>query len=206
MTFTLTVIIVVTIAVWAIVATGKKKEVQQPKQQPAPQPDSFPLFRELTEAEEEAKRQASEAFDFKTVLDILNDTYKGPLPEHDGFYWSNLYPHLYCTKIAGVNMQKGLDVLADGKPFDAQLVPEPENPHDANAIRIEDMQNHIRLGYIPADETDDVRTVLHNRFPYPCKALIERVDDYDDDTFTEHTFLVGKIAISRPSVSPCANT
>ena len=39
-----------------------------------------------------------------------------------------------------------------------QLVPEPDNPYDKNAIRVE--AEHVLIGYVPADKTAHVREIL----------------------------------------------
>ena len=68
--------------------------------------------RVLSAQEREAIRQADEAFDWSTHNAIVEGTYNGPLPEHDGIYWSNLYPNIYHTKIAGINFCRGIKNLA----------------------------------------------------------------------------------------------
>jgi hypothetical protein len=97
---------------------------------------------------------------------------------------------VYKTKIAGVNMRTGTRAFA-GLFIDCQLVPEPENPHDANAIKIVEVTTGTHMGYIPAKETQDVRTFLRNDFSHTHRAYIEEVGDTDD------SFLVGEIEITR---------
>jgi len=152
--------------------------------------------RALTDAELEVIRQADEAFDYYTRRAIVDGTYDGPLPDYDGVYWSNIYPDLYHTKIAGINFARGIKNLA-GTYFDAQLVADPKNKYDQNAIEIIHAEGYKHLGYIPADETAAVREFLNNQIPYPCQAHISEKYDYDD-----RPFLVGEINIKRPSVSP----
>ena len=48
----------------------------------------------LTDVEQEAIRQADEAFDWQTHNAIVNGTYAGSLPDYDGAYWSRIYPDL----------------------------------------------------------------------------------------------------------------
>ena len=112
---------------------------------------------------------------------------------------------VYKTKIAGVNMRTGTRAFAGlfivnmrtgtrafaGLFIDCQLVPEPENPHDANAIKIVEVTTGTHMGYIPAKETQDVRTFLRNDFSHAHRAYIEEVGDTDD------SFLVGEIEITR---------
>ena len=163
-----------------------KNVVETPKEEP----------RVLTDAENEAIRQAEEAFDYDTRRAVINGTYDGPLPDYDGVYWSSIYPDLYHTKIAGINFARGIKNLA-GTCFDAQLVADPKNKYDQHAIEIIHAEGYKHLGYIPADETSAVREFLNNQLPYPCRAHIVEKYDYDD-----RPFLVGEINIKRPNVSP----
>lgn len=180
-----------------IYITMNKKELAQPSQQQSPQ--RLPL----TDAEREAIRQADEAFDLDTHIAIVNGTYTGPLPEYDGFYWSNIYPDLYHTKIAGINFRRGIRNLA-GMYFDALLVAEPKNKYDPNAIKIIHAEDHRHLGYIPADETADVRAWVNNTLPYPCHAHIDEFEDYDEEHERDITRLYGciNIAKNQPKETP----
>ena len=177
-----------------------KKEPANTSSTPSqpPQPARTPL----TDAEREAIRQSDEAFDLDTHIAIVNGTYTGPLPEYDGFYWSNIYPDLYHTKIAGINFRRGIRNLA-GVYFDALLVAEPKNKYDQNAIKIIHAEDHRHLGYIPADETDSVRAWINYTLPYPCRAHIDEFEDYDEEKERDVTKLYGSINIKcAPKVSP----
>ena len=179
--------------IFLIISSASKPN--QIKQEIKNQPQRAPL----TDAENEAIRQAREAFDFDTQISIIKGTYTGPLPEHVVFdKWTNLYPELYHTKIAGINFRKGIRNLAT-LYFDAMLIPEPTNKHDKNAIKIVHAEDHRLLGYIPAEETDDVRKWVNNQFPYPCSAFIDECEEWDDVRDRERTFLVGEINIQRPT-------
>jgi hypothetical protein len=59
--------------------------------------------------------------------------------------------------------------------FVGRLVPEPDNPHDPNAIRIESPDG-ARLGYVPKDRTNEVRA--YASLPCPCCCFIARHGDY----------------------------
>ncbi|MBQ1265489.1 MAG: HIRAN domain-containing protein [Proteobacteria bacterium] len=166
--------------------------------------------RQLSDAEREAIRQAEDVFDFETRIAILQGTYTGPLPEHiAGGHWTELYPDIFHTKIAGINYRKGLGNLA-GLFFDARIEPEPKNKYDKNAIKIIKADDGLHLGYIPADETSYVRQFINNDFNSHCEAFIEEGEDWDYDTEREKRFLYGYINIHRPSsdnstsVSPTA--
>jgi len=43
------------------------------------------------------------------------------------------------------------DAFAPGRPL--ALVPEPENPHDPDAIAVWDVDRRLQAGYVPADAT-----------------------------------------------------
>ena len=179
--------------IFLIISSASKPN--QIKQEIKNQPQRAPL----TDAENEAIRQAKEAFDFDTQIAIVKGTYTGPLPEHIAFdKWTDLYPELYHTKIAGINFRKDIRNLAYIY-FDAILIPEPTNKHDKNAIKIVHAEDGRLLGYIPADETGDVRKWVNNQFPYPCRAFIDECEEWDDVRERERSFLVGEINIQRPT-------
>lgn len=159
--------------------------------------------RTLTDAEMEAIRQADDVFDIATHNAIQNGTYNGPLPEHiAGGHWTDIYPNIYRTKIAGINFAKGISSLA-GTWFDACLVAELDNKYDPNAIEIIHAEGYKHIGYIPAGETSTVRDFINNQLPYPCRAYIEEVEDEEDENGKIRTYFSGKITINRPLVSPC---
>lgn len=135
----------------------------------------------------EVKRQAEERGDSDTVNAVLNMTYDGPLPKKlaDGSY-SRIYT-LYDYNIAGINYREGIaDYIGE---FEGYLQPDRENEHDPNAIAIYASDGH-HLGYIPAYETDEVRSLpLH--FPIPVSVSIEECYDYDES----RRFFVGSVTI-----------
>ena len=152
----------------------------------------------LTDAEREAIRQADEAFDIDTHIAIVKGTYTGKLPEHIvANHWTQLYPDLYHTKIAGINFRRGIKNLA-GVYFDAQLVAEPKNKFDHNAIKIVHATDGRHLGYIPADETDAIREWVNNQLPYPCRAHIDEFEEWDDEKERDVIRLYGEINIKHP--------
>ncbi len=155
--------------------------------------------RPLTPEEREALRQAERAFDWQTANSILKREYTGTLPEHIvGGHWTNLYPNLYQTSIAGINFRKGIKDLA-GLYFDAILVPDPKNKFDSKAIKIVHAGDGRHLGFIPAEETDDVRAFVNNQFPYSTvRAHIDEGEDEDFDTGRTRHFLIGEINIQKP--------
>ena len=188
---------VIIIIVGCIVFSNKHTIVYEYPDKPQPQ-QKKPVRSPLTEAEREAIRQADEAFDWKTHNAIVNGNYTGPLPDYDGAYWSNIYPDLYHTKIAGINFCRGIKDLA-GIYFDALLIPDPKNKYDANAIKIIHAEDKRHLGFIPASETHTVRDFVKNIFPFPCRAYVDEGEEWDALKECECTYLVGEINIKRPS-------
>ena len=166
----------------------------QQQQQKEPEPPKRPP---LTDAEREAIRQADEAFDWSTHNAIVRGTYTGNLPEHIvANHWTQLYPDLYHTKIAGINFRRGIKDLA-GVYFDAVLVADTKNKYDHNAIKILHAQDKRHLGFIPADETDAVRSWVNNQLPYPCRAHIDEFEEWDEEKECDVTRLYGEINIKK---------
>ena len=74
----------------------------------------------------------------------------------------------------------------------AALVPEPSNEFDPNAIKVVAEDGH-HLGYIHRDQTDMVRSWVHNHFPHYCVAMVLEHDDEDDG----HRFFTGYLYILK---------
>lgn len=73
--------------------------------------------------------------------------------------------------IAGINYRGDLtNALGTNE---AVLIPEPTNPHDPNAIRIE-LTDGTHVGYIPADQTAEAAKHLQA----PTYAIIRRTQTY----------------------------
>lgn len=73
--------------------------------------------------------------------------------------------------IAGINYRGDLtNALGTNE---AVLIPEPTNPHDPNAIRIE-LTDGTHVGYIPADQTAEAAKHLQS----PTYAIIRRTQTY----------------------------
>ena len=122
---------------------------------------------------------------------IMNGTYRGSLPEprDDGGYLS-IYDDLRILKIAGINYRQGI-IRYMGRVMSA-LVPEPANEFDPNAIKIVAEDRH-HLGYIPTNQTDFVRSLTEESFPYRCECHIYQAEDEDDG----HKFFYGFVYIKR---------
>ena len=162
----------------------------------AKQENETPPRPPLTDAEREAIRQADEAWDWDTHNAIVAGTYSGPLPEliYDG-HWTDLYPDIYHTSVAGINFRRGIKDLA-GTTFDATLVAEPNNKHDPNAIKIVSFDGR-HIGYIPADETEDVRQFISGDLPHPCRVHVDEGEEENYDTGRIRHYLIGRVNITR---------
>jgi len=128
----------------------------------------------------------------KTIADAINaNTYSGPLPERraDGG-WLSIFDNLRILSIAGINHRKNIDRYT-GR-VECALVPESTNEFDPDAIKIVAEDSH-HLGYIPSGQTDFVRSLTANEFPYRCIAFIEEHEDEVDG----HRFFVGHVYIKR---------
>ena len=164
----------------------------EPKEHPQPTPKRH----ELSDAEREAMRQADEVCDMTTYFTIMHGEYTGQLPEHIvGGHWTDMYPDIYRTNIAGINFRKDAKSYS-GQIIDCMLYADPKNEYDPNAIKIV-TNDYTHIGFIPADETECVRQWV-NKLPYPCRARIqERTEcDYND---RERTYLIGNICINKPN-------
>lgn len=149
--------------------------------------DDIERMRQLAEAMIQAK-SAGHDDDYEA---IMNGTYNGPLPEprDDGGYLS-IYDDLRILKIAGINYRQGI-IRYTGRVM-AALVPEPANEFDPNAIKIVAEDRH-HLGYIPTNQTDFVRSLTDESFPYRCECHIYQAEDEDDG----HKFFYGFVYIKR---------
>ena len=139
----------------------------------------------------EAFIQAGIVGDQKTIDAINSDNYDGPLPEkRDDGGWLSIYENLRILNIAGINYRSNIAKYV-GR-VECALVTEPENEFDKNAIKIVAEDRH-HLGYIPSNQTDFVRSLTANEFPYRCTAFIHDDEDEDDG----HKFFVGHVYIKR---------
>ena len=140
----------------------------------------------------EALQQAKAQGDDKTVQAILNMTYTGPLPEkkEDGTY-TMIYKNYLRFKIAGINHIEGISEY-EGK-FIGEVVPEPTNQYDPNAIKIVHQDGKF-LGYVPAEDTAQLREWVNNKFPYKCYGEIFQDEDYDED----RKYYWGEVIVEKP--------
>ena len=158
-----------------------------------------PTLRPLTPSEREALRQAEDVLDWNTADQIIRREYTGPLPYEvlDGM-WSSLYPDTFSTKIAGINYHKAAARQLAGTTFNVTIKADPKNEYDKNAIKVVHSETKKHLGFIPAEETDDVRDFLHGKLPHSnCRAYIDEAEDTDFDTGRTRTYFTAKLAIKR---------
>ena len=188
-------LIILAVIIFLIAVFGKSSP-QRPIQSQQPQRHS------LTDAEKEIIRQADEVWDWQTHNAVVNGTYNGPIPEHIvGDLWTELYPDIYTTKIAGINFRKGIKNTADTY-CDCSLVEDPKNRHDPNAIKVIHSDGR-HIGFIPAEYTDVVRKFINSQFPYTnVRARI--VGREEENYYTEHTrhYLDGELCIYKPGTTP----
>ena len=186
-------LIVIIFCLLLILAVFKIYTATAPKQKDEPTPER----KELSDAEREAMRQAEDVLDMTTYFTIMHGEYTGKLPEHIvGGHWTDMYPNIYRTKIAGINFRKDAKSYS-GQIIDCMLYADPKNEYDSNAIKIV-TNDYTHIGFIPADETECVRQWVNNKLPYQCRANIqERTEcDYND---RERTYLIGNICINKPN-------
>ena len=176
-------IIAVIIIVVVAIKIGKQDNV--PAARPSGLPDGLKM----------ARQRAIESGDTEAVQAIDNGTYKELLDQRAADRESKIAPgiDIYQYSIAGINYRKGIaNYLGRSTGY---IKPEPTNRHDPNAIAVYADDGH-HLGYIPADETNDVRA-LRLRFPIPVALDIEEC--YDDD---DRRFYVGDVTIQVQTKKP----
>ena len=190
---TIITLIAVAIAAFYLIKRSLEHNKEVERQQMQKAKADADAFKEL---KKEAARiqvfiQAGIVGDQKAVDDINAGCYNGPLPERrsDGG-WLSIYENLRILNIAGINYRSNIAKYV-GR-VECALVPEPENEFDKNAIKVVAEDRH-HLGYIPSNQTDFVRSLTANEFPYRCTAFIHDAEDEDDG----HKFFVGHVYIKR---------
>ena len=84
-----------------------------------------------------------------------------------------------AMSVAGIN-KHGCQMKHVGT-FVGQLVAEPDNDFDANAIKVMHSDG-THLGYIKKEETDAVRQMLGKDFkPYPVVGQVKFVEEKDEE-------------------------
>lgn len=134
------------------------------------------------------RQHAEQIGDTEAVQAIDNGTYTELLEQRASKRVQTITADddIYSYSISGINYRKGIAAYIGRST--GYIKPEPTNIHDPNAIAVYADDGH-HLGYIPADETDDVRD-LRLRFPIPVTVDIDEC--YDDD---DRRFYVGEVTI-----------
>lgn len=97
------------------------------------------------------------------------------------YYSFNVVGMKYCP----VSTKKFIDRMTGGETV--ELVPDPKNRYDKNAIKVmaydDYKMENVRIGYVPADETLEIRQIMDEN---PClDCIIDFVNsDLDDDYFS----------------------
>ena len=136
-----------------------------------------------------ARQRAEQQGDTEAVQAIDNGTYKELLEKRASERVTTLPPgvEIYQYNIAGINFRRGIAAYVGNSV--GCLKPQPHNQYDPNAIAVYSTDGH-HIGFIPADETEDVRA-LRLRFPIPVSVYIEEC--YDDTE--DRTYFVGTVTI-----------
>lgn len=128
-------------------------------------------------------------------------------------------PETFTFKLAGTSFVQDtiLKYQYAFRPKHATLIPDPQNPHDPNAIGV--YVNDERVGYVPKSHCTHVKKIL---FTYPISDISVKFhsssikDDYDyddddddndfkndNDSFDDDNVIVwGKCTISYTSYKP----
>ena len=109
-------------------------------------------------------------------------------------------------KVAGISHYKD-DIIKnfaseiDDGEFDyetssVELIPEPENKYDPNAIKV--LVNGIKIGYVPKELTSFVRDIIDSPNFLGAEVTIfgEKYQGYDDDDETDEIDLWASIHLS----------
>lgn len=196
-TFIYSLAVIVAFVLIAITSSKKYKKgkVQAPFEPPKKTYHPIYLLRIA-----EVKRRAEERGDTATIEACNNMTYKGPLP--------TMKPdHTFVAEgssiieysIAGINFKRGISHYVG--EIMGYIEAEPKNKYDPNAIAVRAFDGH-HLGYIHAEETDNVRYQTNSSFPYPAWMEIEEDYDYDERRKYYRGTVYLEIPKSSPNVSP----
>lgn len=192
----MTLLIIFAIIVFAICLYGSRKNESIEQIQKRLAEEKYANDQKVDNLQNDTRRieaviQAEIVGDMLTMDSIKRNDYHGPLPERrDDGGWLSIYDNLRILKIAGINHRQGISRYV-GR-VECALVPEPDNEFDPDAIKVVAEDRH-HLGYIPSGQTEMVRWLTANEFPYRCAAFIEACEDETDG----HKFFVGYVYIKR---------
>lgn len=131
--------------------------------------------------DEQRKQVRSEIADRIEERDNLNVEVQPKEEPQYNYYSFNVVGMKYCP----VSTKKFIDRMTGGETV--ELVPEPRNRYDKNAIKVMAYDHYkmkdICIGYVPADETLEIRKIMDEN---PClDCTIDFINcDLDDDYFS----------------------
>jgi hypothetical protein len=87
---------------------------------------------------------------------------------------SELVPGAVVFNVAGISYRQDAlqgRAFAPGEPI--QLVPEPNNPYDRNAVAVWDTNRRRHIGYVPKDLAPTVGQMYRGREPFGATTFFE---------------------------------
>ena len=89
--------------------------------------------------------------------------------------WQRLnqdHPGLYAFDVAGENHYRNEIQRRDFAPgARVRLVPEPDNPYDADAVAVRSGNGRLKCGYVPREEAAKVKEMLEEQQPYTATVM-----------------------------------
>ena len=176
-------IIAVCLLVYAVKVSRRNKEESE-KQQTAEQPTHFDLLDDngdpIPSSDDRARSSACSEATIRSLryFCIKDKGYHVSVwPKEQGFQGVDYIEF----NIAGITHGENIDDHLG--EFVATLEPDPTNPYDSQAIKI--IINDHRIGYVPKDMTDEVRTFA--QLPCTCYCYIGQHDGtYFTDCYITH--------------------
>src|SRR5690606_37683110 len=90
------------------------------------------------------------------------------------------YPHKYIFELKGLQEDKYVKLLKSNIIYDeVWIYEEPNNKYDMDAIKVENLYG--KIGYVPRDETSEVKEILQNEF----KAYINKIERRESYLYAE---------------------
>ncbi len=84
---------------------------------------------------------------------------------------------LEAVEVAGVSYrQDALQEKAFRPGAALQLIPEPKNPQDPNAVGIWDKSRRVQVGYVPKERATTIAKLLHPGHQLRCVSMWETLD------------------------------
>ena len=90
------------------------------------------------------------------------------------------YPHKYIFELKGLQEDKYVKLLKSNIIYDeVWIYEEPNNKYDMDAIKVENLYG--KIGYVPRDETSEVKEILQNEF----KAYLNKIERRESYLYAE---------------------